>query len=112
MKQLAGNENRPRQLGDTGIIVLTKCDMGSCDCNQVQKPNSKSKTKVTPQKPRNFASSSTAGQTPKQRRLPTFNRNRSPDRHGGEIFTKNKYSYRSHMTGIDDQSEKKIRGQM
>ena len=33
MQQLAGNENRPGQLGDTGQIVLTKCDMGDCDCN-------------------------------------------------------------------------------
>ena len=59
MQQLAGNENRPRQLGDTGIIVLTKCDQGVCDCNQAQKPKdkTKAKTKVTPQKPRNFGSS-------------------------------------------------------
>jgi len=84
MKQLVGNGVRPGELGNTGIIVLTKCDMGVCDCNQatVQKPNSsssKTKTKVTPQKPRNFGSS--AGQSTRQRsRLPTStNRNRSPD---------------------------------
>ena len=41
MQQLAGNENRPNQLGDTGQIVLTKCDMGECDCNQAQKPKDK-----------------------------------------------------------------------
>ena len=35
MGQLAGNENRPHQLGDTGQIVLTKCDQGNCDCDQV-----------------------------------------------------------------------------
>ena len=33
MEQLAGNDNRPRELGNTGIIVLTKCEMGECDCN-------------------------------------------------------------------------------
>ena len=35
MNQLAGNSNRPHELGNTGQIVLTKCDMGKCDCNQV-----------------------------------------------------------------------------
>ena len=35
MKQLVGNGVRPGELGNTGIIVLTKCDMGVCDCNQV-----------------------------------------------------------------------------
>ena len=35
MKQLVGNGVRPGELGNTGIIVLTKCDMGACDCNQV-----------------------------------------------------------------------------
>ena len=34
MKQLVGNGVRPGELGNTGIIVLTKCDMGVCDCNQ------------------------------------------------------------------------------
>ena len=85
MQQLAGNENRPRQLGDTGIIVLTKCDQGVCDCNQAQKPKdkTKAKTKVTPQKPRNFAS---AGQTRQRNtRLPTSNRNRSLG-HSGKII--------------------------
>lgn len=37
MQQLAGNENRPGQLGDTGQIVLTKCEQGDCDCNQLLK---------------------------------------------------------------------------
>lgn len=31
MGQLNGN-NRPGQLGDTGQIVLNKCDSGGCDC--------------------------------------------------------------------------------
>lgn len=31
MGQLNGN-NRPGQLGDTGQIVLNKCDSGECDC--------------------------------------------------------------------------------
>jgi hypothetical protein len=44
MEQLAGNENRPRQLGNTGIIVLTKCEMGECDCNSADsKKNNKNK---------------------------------------------------------------------
>jgi len=84
MQQLAGNENRPLELGNTGQIVLTKCDMGPCDCNQAQRPakdktsrdKAKAKTKVTPQKPRNFSTSS-ARQTRQRNRLPTSNRNRS-----------------------------------
>jgi len=50
MEQLAGNENRPRQLGDTGIIVLTKCEMGDCECND---KDSKKSTNKTTEKSRN-----------------------------------------------------------
>ena len=37
MAQVSGNDNRPKELGTTGIIVLNKCDMGACDCVQVLK---------------------------------------------------------------------------
>ena len=60
MQQLAGNENRPKQLGDTGIIVLTKCEQGPCDCNQVltDANNKKNKNKApeTPKTRRPFQS--------------------------------------------------------
>ena len=69
MGQLAGNENRPHQLGDTGQIVLTKCDQGNCDCDQVlqeekstrntqRKVNSAAKKKPSVQTPTRLSSSS------------------------------------------------------
>ncbi len=36
MGQLDGNENRPGQLGDTGQIVLNRCDSGNCDCIKIE----------------------------------------------------------------------------
>ena len=35
MGQVSGKDARPKELGNTGIIVLNKCDMGKCDCVQV-----------------------------------------------------------------------------
>ena len=58
MQQLAGNENRPRQLGNTGQIVLTKCDMDGCDCNQ-ESPK-KTTTTTTTRRPIVRGSSSPA----------------------------------------------------
>jgi len=51
MQQLAGNENRPGQLGDTGIIVLKECDMGECDCIEVLKEEKKKKEIKTTESP-------------------------------------------------------------
>merc|ERR1712223_2261819 len=35
MGQVSGKDARPGELGNTGIIVLTKCDQGKCDCPKV-----------------------------------------------------------------------------
>ena len=45
MGQLSGNENRPRQLGNTGQIVLDTCDKGSCNCEEEEEKKVKEETK-------------------------------------------------------------------
>ena len=35
MGQVSGNDARPGEQGTTGIIILTKCDQGKCDCPKV-----------------------------------------------------------------------------
>ena len=47
MEQLAGNGNRPGQLGNTGIIVLTLCEMGDCDCNSKDSKKDNKNTEKT-----------------------------------------------------------------
>ena len=37
MGQVSGKDARPKELGNTGIIVLNKCDMGICDCPTILK---------------------------------------------------------------------------
>jgi hypothetical protein len=32
MGQLGNGNNRPGELGNTGQIILTRCDSGTCDC--------------------------------------------------------------------------------
>jgi len=35
MGQVSGSDARPGEQGNTGIIILTKCDQGKCDCPKV-----------------------------------------------------------------------------
>ena len=56
MKQLAGHENRPGQLGNTGQIVLNFCDEGECDCAEVAETQKESRItdKATNDRASNF----------------------------------------------------------
>ena len=76
MQQLAGGENRPGQLGDTGIIVLTKCDMGKCDCNNVLAAEKAKASEPKPARPHLLRSSSTSNATPTRTRFGLSSRTR------------------------------------
>jgi hypothetical protein len=53
MQQLAGNINRPGQLGNTGQIILQKCNMGKCECNKPKEPKPQRGTNKLQQQPTN-----------------------------------------------------------
>ena len=46
MGQVSGTDNRPKELGNTGIIVLNKCVMGQCDCPAVLKEAAEKKERA------------------------------------------------------------------
>ena len=46
MGQVSGTDNRPKELGTTGIIVLNKCVMGQCDCPAVLKEAAEKKERA------------------------------------------------------------------
>jgi len=55
MGQVSGKDARPKELGNTGIIVLNKCNMGECDCPKVladavekKEQRQRDKTSTTP----------------------------------------------------------------
>ena len=63
MGQVSGKDARPKELGNTGIIVLNKCDMGKCDCVQVlsdakdkKEQRNRDKTSTTPSPSRSKSS--------------------------------------------------------
>jgi len=60
MGQLDAGEQRPGQLGDTGIIVLSKCSplLKGCDCESLLENSKKDTTTTTTNKPTNTRSGS------------------------------------------------------
>ncbi len=54
MGQLSGNDNRPGELGNTGQIVLTVCEDGGCDCEELERLKTSTTTTTTSTTPAPF----------------------------------------------------------
>lgn len=87
MGQIDGN-NRPGQLGDTGQIVLNKCDSGGCDCVALEEEEKRKKaeaaapkttTRSPPQENRFKRQRGNSLASLISRRKPIPKRNRSPE---------------------------------
>ena len=61
MGQLGGGDSRPGQLGNTGQIVLNKCDSGSCDCAEEDRKKKEKEKPVVATTAKPKASSSSFG---------------------------------------------------